>query len=112
MKQIEYYTTENGKCPYIKWFYDLEPIYRAKVLIRLDRLIEGNPGDYKHLTNSKLSELRLHFGKGYRIYYKELDNVIILIVAGSDKSDQEKTIKQANMYLEDYIKRSKYDNKA
>ena len=64
-------------------------------------------GDCKRLTNSKLSELRLDFGKGYRIYFKELDNVIILIVAGGDKSDQKRTIKQADKYLEDYLNRSK-----
>jgi putative addiction module killer protein len=50
--------------------------------------------------------LRLDFGKGYRIYFKELDNVIILIIAGSDKSDQKSTIKQADKYYEEYITRS------
>jgi len=49
----------------------------------------------------------LDFGKGYRIYFKELDNVIILIVAGGDKSDQKRTIKQADKYLEEYLTRSK-----
>lgn len=62
-------------------------------------------GDCKRLTNSKLSGLRLDFGKGYRIYFKELDNVIILIVAGGDKSDQKRAIKQADKYLEEYINR-------
>ena len=42
----------------------------------------------------------------YRIYFKELDNVIILILAGSDKSDQKSVIKQADKYLEEYLKRS------
>lgn len=59
----------------------------------------------EHLANSELSELRLHFGKGYRIYFKELDSVIVLIVAGSDKSEQERTIKKANKYFEDFINR-------
>ena len=67
-------------------------------------------GDCKHLSNSKLSELRLDFGKGYRIYFKELNNVIILIIAGSDKSNQNKTIKQANIYYEDYLNRSKFND--
>ena len=56
--------------------------------------------------NSQLSELRFHFGSGYRIYFKELDDVIVLILAGSDKSDQTKTIKKANKYYEEYINRS------
>lgn len=105
MKQIEYYTTKEGKCPYIEWLEGLTPIYQAKVFTRLDRLVDGNKGDWKRLTNSELSELRLHFGKGYRIYFKELDDVIVLILAGSDKSQQEKTIKKANKYFEDFINR-------
>ena len=79
----------------------------SKVIKRVNRLEYGLYGDCKKLTNSKLSELRLDFGKGYRIYFKELDNVIILIVAGGDKSDQKRTIKQADKYLADYLNRSK-----
>ena len=106
MKQLEYYTTESGKCPYTEWLENLSPI-----LTRLDRLAEGNKGDWKPLQNSKLSELRLHFGSGYRIYFKELDDVIILIVAGSDKSEQKQTIKKANEYYQDYLERNnKNDN--
>jgi len=113
MKQIEYYTTIDGKCPYAEWLEDLTPVYQAKVITRLDRLVIGNRGDWKPLENSKLSELRLNFGKGYRIYYRELNHIIILIVAGSDKSDQERVIKKANKYFEDYLNRSNNnDNKA
>ena len=111
MKQLEYYTTKNGNCPYTEWLEGLSPVYQVKVLTRLDRLAEGNKGDWKPLQNSKLSELRLHFGSGYRIYFKELNDVIILIVAGSDKSEQKQTIKKANEYYQDYIIRSnKNDN--
>lgn len=106
-KEIEYYTTRDGKCPYIDWFKTLSREYQSKVIKRVNRLEDGLYGDCKRLTGSKLSELRLDFGKGYRIYFKELDNVIILIVAGGDKSDQKRTIKQADKYLEDYLIRSK-----
>lgn len=110
-KEIEYYTTSNGKCPYIDWFNTLSREYQSKVIKRVNRLEDGLYGDCKKLTNSKLSELRLDFGKGYRIYYKELDNIIILIVAGGDKSNQKRTLKQADKYLEDYMNRRKdYDN--
>lgn len=74
--------------------------------MRLKRIKQGNFGDYKPLQNSELSELRFDFGKGYRIYFKEIDNVIILIVAGGDKSDQKRLIKQAGKYLNEYLKRS------
>ena len=107
VKEIEYYTMLDGKCPYIDWFKTLSRDYQSKVIKRVNRLENGLFGDCKRLTGSKLSELRLDFGKGYRIYFKELDNVIILIVAGGDKSDQNRTIKQADKYLEEYLTRSK-----
>ncbi len=107
VKEIEYYTTVDGKCPYIDWFTTLSREYQSKVIKRVNRLEDGLYGDCKRLTGSKLSELRLDFGKGYRIYFKELDDVIILIVAGGDKSDQKRTIKQADKYLEEYLTRSK-----
>lgn len=111
MKKLEYYTTLEGKCPYLKWFEGLSETYQAKIFTRLDRLPEGNKGDWKPLQNSKLSELRFHFGSGYRIYFKETDETIILLLAGSNKSDQERAIKKANNYFEDYLKRkNKNDN--
>ena len=111
MKRIEYYTTESGKCPYLDWFEKLSFSFQAKIFARLDRLVEGHKGDFKKLQNSELQELRFHFGSGYRIYFKELDKIIILIIAGSDKSNQTRTIKKANEYFTDYIKRnSKNDN--
>ena len=106
MKEIIYYTTEDGKCPYIKWLESLSLDYQLRIDKRINKLKDGLKGDWKHLSNSKLSELRLDFGKGYRIYYKELNNVIILLITGSDKKEQKQTIKQAESYFEDFIKRN------
>ena len=106
MKSIEYYTTLEGKCPYLDWFSGLSREYQSKIIKRVNRLENGLYGDCKRLSNSQLSELRLDFGKGYRIYFKELDNVIVLIIAGGDKSDQRRKIKIAGEYLEEYLNRS------
>ncbi|MBR6162506.1 type II toxin-antitoxin system RelE/ParE family toxin [bacterium] len=112
MKEVEYYTTKDGKCPYLEWFSTLSVEYQSKVIKRINRLESGLLGDCKKLTNSELSELRLFFGKGYRIYFKELDKVIILIVTAGDKSDQKRAIKQADKYLKDYlIRKEQNDNK-
>jgi len=48
----------------------------------------------------------MDFGKGYRIYYYDLDTVIVLFVAASDKNDQKKIIQQANTYFNDYKERT------
>lgn len=106
MKELEIYTTTDGKAPFIEWFTDLDLTIRARIDERLKRVKEGNFGDHRHLTGSPLSELKFKFGAGYRVYYKELDNVIVLILAGSDKSNQNKVIKQAEKYLAEYENRS------
>jgi len=105
-KQIIYYTTADGKCPFTEWFDTLDDKTQGIVKARIDRLKDGLLGDWKRLTNSKLSELRINFGKGYRVYYREINNIIILIVAGGDKSDQKRLIKQAGKYLKELEERT------
>ena len=105
-KQIIYYTTTDGKCPFITWFDTLDDKTQGIVKARIDRLKDGLRGDWKRLTNSKLSELRINYGRGYRVYYRELNNIIILIVAGGDKSDQNRLIKQADKYLKELEERA------
>ena len=105
-KQIIYYTTSNGKCPYLEWVSSLDNKTQSIIKARIDRLKDGLMGDWKHLTNSKLSELRINYGKGYRVYYRELNNIIILIVAGGDKSNQQRLIKQASNYLQELEERT------
>lgn len=106
-KQIIYYTTLDGKCPYLDWFKTLDVKTQSIVKARIDRLKDGLKGDWKRLSNSKLFELRIDFGKGYRVYYRELNNVIILIVAGGDKSNQNRLIKQSDRFYQELIERNK-----
>ncbi len=106
LKQIIYYKTIDGRCPYEDWFETLDNKTKSIIDNRIERLIDGLYGDHKKLSNSMLSELRFFIGKGYRIYYKDLTNVIIIIVAGSDKSDQKRVIKLAEKYFKDFIERN------
>ena len=106
LKQIIYYKTIDGKCPYEDWFETLDNKTKSIIDNRIEWLIDGLYGDHKKLSNSMLSELRFFIGKGYRIYYKDLTSVIIIIVAGSDKSDQKRVIKLAEKYFKDFIERN------
>ena len=108
-KEIKYYYTIDGKCPYKEWRNSLDLSIRLRVNKRVEKLRDGLYGDHKVLQKSKLSELRMDFGKGYRIYYYDLESTLVLFVAGSDKKDQKKVIQQANLYLEDYIERNNND---
>ena len=107
LKKIIYYKTIDGRCPYDEWLGSLD--YKTKAIVenRIERIQDGLYGDHKKLSNSLLSELRFFVGKGYRVYYRDLTDVVIIIVAGSDKSYQKRVIKQAEKYLQDFIERNK-----
>lgn len=91
---ISNYIDDNGKEPIKDWLKSLDGITRKRILLRFDRLKDGNFGDYKQL-DEYLYELRFTFGSGYRIYYTLEDNKIILLINGGDKKSQVKDIKNA-----------------
>jgi putative addiction module killer protein len=105
MKQIVTYKTFTGKCPYEEWFYKLDKATQARIEKRLERLEEGNYGDFKKINND-LSELRFNFGSGYRIYFTETNDIIVILLCAGDKSSQQYDIKKAKNYLNDLIERN------
>lgn len=99
--EIEYLILPNGKAPIIEWLNSLDSITRKRINQRILRIEDGNFGDFKKL-NDNISELRFNFGKGYRVYYTEENNKIILLINGGDKSKQSKDIEKANELLEQW----------
>ncbi|MEN8446220.1 MAG: type II toxin-antitoxin system RelE/ParE family toxin [Cyanobacteria bacterium J06555_13] len=78
---------------YTKWLDGLRDVCaRARILVRVERLIAGNPGDAKPVGEG-VSELRIPYGPGYRVYYKKYEESVVLLLAGGDKSTQSKDIK-------------------
>jgi putative addiction module killer protein len=67
---------------------------RARILVRVDRLIHGNPGQVRDLTDG-VSELKVDVGPGYRVYYSQRGTRLLLLLAGGDKSTQQKDIAKA-----------------
>ena len=67
---------------------------RARVQVRVDRLIHGNPGQHRDLTD-EVSELKVDFGPGYRVYYSQRGTRLLLLLVGGDKSSQQKDIAKA-----------------
>lgn len=67
---------------------------RARVLVRIERLAAGNPGDAKPVGEG-ISELRIDYGPGYRVYYKRRGKTLVILLAGGDKSTQARDIKVA-----------------
>lgn len=70
---------------------------RARIQVRVDRLVHGNPGQHRDLTDG-VSELKIDVGPGYRVYYTQRGTRILLLLAGGDKSTQQKDIETA-IYL-------------
>ena len=101
MKEIKFFKLENGKEPVKEWLLKLDTSVRVKVIKRIERMYDDNFGDYKQIS-SNLFELRLQFGKGYRIYYTIENNVIVLLLNAGDKSKQQKDIEVAKTYLKIY----------
>ena len=80
---------------YQDWFNSLQDKQvKARILVRIDRLQDGNAGDVAPVGEG-VSELRLHFGSGWRVYYTERNGQIIILLAGGNKSTQAKDIKLA-----------------
>lgn len=67
---------------------------RARIADRIDRLAKGNPGDVAPVGEG-VSELRLHFGPGYRVYFVQRGELIIILLCGGDKSTQRRDIETA-----------------
>lgn len=67
---------------------------RARIQMRIDRLVHGNPGQHRNLTDG-VSELKIDFGPGHRVYYTERGGELIVLLAGGDKSTQQRDIKAA-----------------
>ncbi len=104
MKQIYFYKTIAGKCPFDIWYDSLDKSVRYKIDMRLARVEEENFGDFKRLTD-ELIELRFKIGPGYRIYCMEQEDIIVVILCAGDKSTQSKDIKKAQSYIEDFKER-------
>ena len=77
------------------WLDELRDIQaRARIQARIERLAAGNPGDAEPVGEG-VSELRINYGPGYRVYFKQRGRVLIILLAGGDKSTQASDIKAA-----------------
>mgnify|MGYP002147678891 CR=1 FL=1 len=74
---------------------------RGEIQVRVDGLVHGNPGDHRNLP-SGISELKIDFGPGYRVYYSKRGSRLLLLLIGGDKSTQQKDIRKATALAKNY----------
>ena len=108
-KTIAIYETEDGTYPFKIWLDSLrDKAVVARINARLTRIELGNFGDAKSV-GSGVMELRLTFGSGFRIYYGLDGAKLVVLLMGGDKSTQDKDIKMAHAYWDDYLRRTQHE---
>jgi len=99
---VREYQTAEGKVPLTEWLQGIrDGTTRGRIVARLDRLKAGLLGDWKTVGDG-VCELRIDHGPGYRVYYGQEGQTLILLLCGGDKSTQVKDIEKAHAYWKDY----------
>lgn len=103
MKILRYYTTRNGKQPFIEWLEDLRDMTAAaQINTRVRRLTLGQMGVVE-LVGKGVFEMKINHGPGYRVYFSELGKEVVVLLLGGDKSSQKRDIEKAKIYLADHL---------
>jgi putative addiction module killer protein len=104
-KEVVYYSTKEGKLPFRDWFFGLRDAdARARITVRLNRLALGLMGDWKSVQEG-VYELRVDYGPGYRVYFGQDGPKVVLLLCGGDKRTQDRDIRSAKKYWQDYLGR-------
>ncbi len=98
---------KDGKEPFFDWLNGIKnSTNRQRILAGIRRLEQGNYGDCGSVGEG-VSELRMFFGPGYRVYFGETAQSIVVLLCGGDKGSQKKDIKQAKTYWKEYLTNEK-----
>lgn len=110
-RKAQQYTAADGGAPFRDWLINLaDARAQAKVTKAITQMEAGNFGDHKAIADGNgLQERRIDYGPGYRIYYITEGDELIILFAGSDKSDQQASIDSAKKCLTDYKARKPKD---
>jgi putative addiction module killer protein len=104
MIDVVLYETEEGQCPFADWFNGVESNAALKVRTAIARMEIGNFGDVKRVGNG-VSERRIDWGPGYRVYFGRDGDRIVVLLLGGTKKRQSGDIQKAIAFWADYRKR-------
>lgn len=101
-RNLQVHRISSGREPFTEWFESIQDTKtQTRIEARLNSVKYGNFGDCQSVGDG-VFELRLHFGPGYRIYFGVVDNTIVLLLCGGDKSSQARDIARAKAYWLEY----------
>ena len=101
MPEIRYYVASEDRQPFAKWFTDLDAVARAKVTRAVVRLEQGNFSNVKSVGEG-VFEFRIDFGPGYRVYFGQDGQTLVILLTGGTKKRQRRDIDEAHAYWRDY----------
>jgi putative addiction module killer protein len=104
-KSVLAYRTRDGRLPFDNWLRELRDTNAvARILARIGRVRRGILGGCKS-AGEGVSELRVDYGPGYRVYFGQQGETLVVLLCGGDKRTQERDIRQARLYWSDYQQR-------
>lgn len=107
MPELRHYVTADGRDPFGEWLQALADVQaRARIEVRLGRIERGLFGDCKPVGEG-VSELRVRWGPGYRVYFCRDGDAIVILLCGGDKRTQARDIRNAIGYRKDYEARKR-----
>jgi len=106
MIEVTQYEETGGECPFADWFLQLDTRAALKVRTAIARMEAGNLGDVKSVGGG-VSERRIDFGPGYRLYFGRDGKRLVVLLAGGTKQRQQRDIERAQAYWADYQRRKR-----
>ena len=101
MAEIRYYVAAGGQQPFAEWYADLDEMARARVTRAIVRLEQGNFSNVKSVGEG-VFEYRIDFGPGYRVYFGQDGQTLVILLTGGTKKRQQRDIDAAHAYWRDY----------
>lgn len=105
-KQVIYYTLENGNSPFRDWLKKLDNLSRAIVVRFIQRVASGGARKSIKALKDGIFEIKITHGPGYRVYFAEDGNDIIILLIGGDKKTQTRDIDKAKEFWRNYGKQT------
>ena len=99
------YQREDGREPFTEWLSSVrDKVAQARIRVRLRQIEAGNFGDCEPVGEG-VSELRVHVGAGYRVYFGRHGKTVVLLLCGGDKASQSADIRRAATFFQDWKRR-------
>jgi putative addiction module killer protein len=105
LKRVEYFQTAAGSKPCFEWMEGLDRRVQLRIQGFIDRVAAGGAQNNIRPLGDGVSEIKMNFGPGYRVYFGQVGDVILLLLMGGDKSSQFRDIRQAKEYWRAYAKK-------